>query len=422
MSSAPGAKSTNTAASGSYSLAEGHEIGRYQIVRGLARGGMGEVYLAGMDVAGGRKLVALKRLRPHFADDVAVQAMFRREASLALLLDNPGITQILDVIDTEGELCIIMEYVHGRSVRDVLREKTPTLAVSLTIIAGAAAALHYAHELRDEDGRALGIVHRDVSPENVMVRFDGGVKLIDFGIARLAAQTTATAAGVLKGKVAYMSPEQIRQDPVDRRSDVFQLGVMFYELVTGVRPFEGDTIPAVMNKVLSDEVVDPRTHADGCPDAVAELILRALSFEPEDRHASAGEFRDDIEKTAATLELGLGDDVLASQMTEVFGSVVPPSLSTLTQRARPSTSRSRPRRARALLGGGLAATVIAALLAVFASSAADAAESAESESSLSREHTRARWLGTGAALVGVFGLAALGVGWRARQPAEGSRP
>lgn len=410
--------SANTSAtggkSGGFSLADDTEIGRYRIVRGVARGGMGEVYLASMDVAGGSKLVALKRLRPHFADDEGIQAMFRREASLALLLDNPGITQILDVIDGDGELCIIMEYVHGRSVRDVLREKTPKLAVALAIVAGAASALHYAHELTDETGKPLGIVHRDVSPENVMVRFDGGVKLIDFGIARLAAQTTATAAGVLKGKVAYMSPEQIRQDPIDRRSDVFQLGVVLYELVTGVRPFEGDTIPAVMNKVLSDEVVDPREHADGCPAAVAELILRALSFEPEDRHATAGELRVDVERVAAELELSLHDDVLASQMTEVFGSVVPPSLSTLTQRARASSPALRPRRSRVLLGAGVAATLLALVLAGLASGAASAAESAQTESVLHAQHTRARWLGGGAGVVGVLGLVTLGLAIRRR--------
>jgi tRNA A-37 threonylcarbamoyl transferase component Bud32 len=390
-----------------FSLAAGATIGRYQIVRLLARGGMGEVYLCRVEVAGGHKPFALKRIRPEHVADPQIRAMFLREARLALDLDHPGVATVLDVLDEDGEHGIVMEYVHGRSVRDLLRALPASAAAStgaaLAITIAAARALHYVHERCDDEGCSLGLVHRDVSPENVMARYDGGIKIIDFGIARVSAQTVVTQVGVLKGKIGYMSPEQLRQDPIDRRSDVFGLGLLGFELTTGHRAYTGDTFAAVMNQVLSGEV--PRADAHGVPKALADIWARAMAYEPEDRHASADELAAALQAYATAEGIDATTAVVAEQLAQVFGPA--PSSSTARLEV-PTRVRSIPtprRRARGVLWVAALAWVGALALVAWGQQAASTAARANTERQVLDAHERASALRLGAAGSGAFALA-----------------
>lgn len=411
--------SSESAESGSFALSAGERLSRYQIVRGLARGGMGEVYLARMAVAGGHKLVALKRMLPTHMEDPEVRAMFVAEAGLALRLDHSGVVQVLDVVDDEGEHAIVMEYVHGKSARDIARawrsQPSPSRATAVAIAIGTADALHYVHETIDEDGRRLGLVHRDVSPENIMVRFDGGIKLIDFGIAKISEKTAATKVGVLKGKIGYMSPEQIRQDPIDRRSDVFQLGIVCYELLTGRRPFVGDNFAAVMNAVLSGEPPSPRTHDPTMPEGLARIIERALAYEPEDRFASAAAMREALRGFAADEALDCSPDGTSAELERLFGRTPPPRTDPVFAPEAPTQRGSKHRVGRGGLAWLGAALVVAGLGAGAVSGRQrDAVASAATESLALAHHERAQtWAAVGG-LAAVLGLGLAAVAWRRR--------
>ncbi len=407
-----------------YALRPGAEIGRYQIIRGLARGGMGEVYLARMTTAGGYKLVALKRMLPTHMDDPDVRGMFIGEANVALRLDHGGVVQVLDVVDIDGEHAIVMEYVHGRSARDLARawagEPGRSMGAALAIVIGTAQALHYVHEARDEDGRIQGLVHRDVSPENIMVRFDGGTKLIDFGIARVSAKTSATAAGVLKGKVGYMSPEQIRQDPLDRRSDVFQLGIVLYELTTGYRAFEGENFAAVMNAVLSGETPSPCEHAVDYPPALAEIVERALAYEPEDRYSTADAFANALMEFASSMDIDAGPSVASAELERLFGTPTLPRVDSIATIAVPSSrGRRSSRRPMWLLLVGCALGIGAAAAGLAAGAQADLAAGASTESAVLQHHQGAQMylvLALGGGLLGAIAVA----GWRWRRSGSAS--
>ena len=243
-------------------LAPGACVGRYQLLRRLAIGGMAELHLAcAMGVGGFQKVVVLKRVLPHLAADAGFVRMFLDEARLAAHLDHPNIVQVIDSGEAAGEYFYAMEYVHGRNVRELLGAASHAggmpLAVALTIAVGIAAALEHAHGRVDLEGRPLDLVHRDVSPSNVLVSYDGAVKLTDFGIAKAATRTQETTAGTMKGKIGYMSPEQCRGEAVDRRSDIFSLGVVLFELTTCERLFFGDSDFAVLNKVVSSNSTTP---------------------------------------------------------------------------------------------------------------------------------------------------------------------
>ena len=282
-----------------FSLAAGARLGRYEVLKPLARGGMGEVYLGRVRGESATRPVALKILRPELRHDAEVRSMFADEAAMLLRLDHTSIVRAVEIVQDDDRVVLVMEYVRGRSGSALLRawkERPPaSAAVAVEIGIRVARAVHHVHEARGDDGVRLGLVHRDLSPDNVMLRPDGGVKLIDFGIARATAQTSVTSVGVLKGKVSYMSPEQLRQDPLDRRSDVFQLGTLLFELVTRRHPFSGNNFAATVNAILSGDAPDPREHEPRLDDALAEAIVRALEFEPEDRFESAAEFASALE-------------------------------------------------------------------------------------------------------------------------------
>jgi len=232
------------------------QFGKYTVLGRLATGGMAEVHVArASGIEGFEKIVVIKRIRPDLASDRETTEAFLHEAKLAATLEHPNIAQVYEIGLVNDSYFFAMEYVHGADLRQLMeaalqREHPISLAVAIQILIGVCAALHYAHEKRALDGAPLDIIHRDVSPSNVLVSHDGAIKVCDFGIAKAATRRRETVRGVVKGKFSYMSPEQCRATPLDRRSDVFSIGILLYELTTLTRLFDGTSDFEVMRKPL----------------------------------------------------------------------------------------------------------------------------------------------------------------------------
>lgn len=299
---------------------------RYELLGRLAVGGMAELYLAravGSDADG--RVVVLKRILPHLSEDPEFVRMFRDEAYLAATLDHPNIVRVFDIGRHNDDYFFTMEYVHGENLRGLLRaaqkrEGTEIpLQHLLTVMIGITSGLHYAHERVDGNGRPLQIVHRDVSPTNVLVSYDGSVKIVDFGIAKAAAGTHVTQAGMLKGKAAYMSPEQCRADKVDRRSDVFAIGILLYEMSTLTRLFKGDNELAILHQVLLGSIDPPTKRTHRYPPELERIVLRALQNKPEDRYQTALELREDLENFARSANITPSTTELGQYMLSLFG-------------------------------------------------------------------------------------------------------
>lgn len=330
-----------------------HRVGRYQLLDRLAAGGMGEVFAACQRGEHGfSRIVALKRIRPQFSSDVDFVRMFLNEARLASQLDHPNIVCVHDFGREDDEYHLIMEYLHGASLLEIMRaaassEQPVPLPHALAVVASVLAGLHHAHELRGDDGQPLGIVHRDVSPGNVMVTYDGEVKILDFGIAR-ATQATQTAQGTRKGKVQYMSPEQCHGLTVDRRSDVFAVGIILYELCTMARPFRGDNEFAVMNAIVSGRFRTPSQVVDfAFPPALEQVILRALATDRDARFQTAQQMMDAVEQAARSLAFDLSLRALGQYAGSVCGprpwpSVPPEPPEPLPQTPSPPPSQTPP--------------------------------------------------------------------------------
>ncbi|WP_257458492.1 serine/threonine protein kinase [Archangium lipolyticum] len=274
-------------------LEAGTPIGKYVIKRKLAEGGMAEIYLAASTGPEGfEKEVVIKRVRSFLADDEGFVRMFIEEARLASRLNHANVVQIFDFDKHEDSYYLAMEYVRGCSLWDLrkrCREKGVAVPPVLVAHIGAqvAAGLHYAHRLKGADGESLHLVHRDVTPHNVLLSLDGAVKLTDFGIAK--AGNKLTQPGVLKGKFAYMSPEQARGEAVDARTDVFALGVVLWEMLTGGRLFDGDSELAVLRAVQESVIASPARLNPEVPEELDEVVAIALERDPEARFQSAGE-------------------------------------------------------------------------------------------------------------------------------------
>ena len=276
-------------------------LGKYKLVKLIASGGMAEVYLARQaGAAGFEKLVCLKRILPHLARDKQFVEMFLNEARLAARLDHPNIVSIFDLGEANGNYFIAMEFIDGPSLRAVHKtaadrgEHLPIPEIC-KIISMAAGGLQYAHDLRDPGGGPLGLVHRDISPDNILVHRNGSAKVVDFGIAKAANSSSQTRTGTLKGKVAYMPPEQLRGEQLDRRTDVFALGVVLYELLAGKRPWEGTSEVALIGKIMTEEPTPlPVLRADAPPGLVA-IVDKALAKDRALRYQSCHELQADLE-------------------------------------------------------------------------------------------------------------------------------
>ncbi|MCB9753980.1 MAG: serine/threonine protein kinase [Myxococcales bacterium] len=299
-------------------------LGRYEIVRRVAVGGMAEVFVARTTALGGfEKYVALKRiLEPHARNRRFVE-MLLDEARLAATLHHPNVVQVYDVGRDASTYFYTMEYVHGRDLRQLLqavarRESWVPREHAINIIIGAAAGLHYAHEKRGHDERSLNIVHCDVSPSNLLVSFDGCTKLVDFGIAKAATTDIQAEPGRLRGKLSYMSPEQCRGETLDRRSDIFSLGILLWELLTGQRLFRGGPDLELLKRIAYEQAPSPATAQPDFPRELERIVNRALKLEPEFRYQSAQELQIDLEEYAREQRMAVSAVNLAAYMDEVF--------------------------------------------------------------------------------------------------------
>jgi serine/threonine protein kinase len=302
------------------------QLGRYHVVKRLAAGGMADVLLARTDgIEGFQRHVVIKRIHSELLEEPRYVTMFLDEARLAASLHHHNIVQVNDIGEENGEYFFAMEYVHGEDARTLLveaskrRELIPIEHV-VTIIMAAASGLHHAHEQRGMDGAPLDIVHRDVSPANILVGYDGAVKVADFGIALAAHRAEQTQSGVLKGKVAYMSPEQCNCEQVDRRSDVFSLGIVLYELTT-VRPcFAGDNDFMTMSAIVGGKIDKPSRYRKDLPPQLEAIMLKALARKASDRYQNADELRRALEQFAADQQLRTSTTALADYMKSQFGT------------------------------------------------------------------------------------------------------
>lgn len=300
-------------------------LGRYEVLGRVAEGGMAEIVLGRLNGPSGfERTVAIKRILPHLARSSGFVDMFLDEARIAARIQHPNVVQVHELGQDDEELFIVMEYLEGESVLSLLRRlslRRKRLSPRLVahICAAAAAGLHAAHELADIDGYSQGLVHRDISPQNVFVTYDGGVKILDFGIAKAADRITKTEAGELKGKFAYMSPEQVQSESLDRRSDIFALGVVLYEMATAKRLFKRPTPVATIDAVRKAIIPPPREIVPSLPKALADICMKALAKEREDRFQSAAELRRALLAFAATTEGNLlPEEELAALMGENF--------------------------------------------------------------------------------------------------------
>jgi len=275
-----------------------NRFGAYEILYELKTGGMGAVLLGRRRGPGAfEQLVAIKTIRPEYAQAEAVRAMFLDEAAILARLGHPGVATVHDFGEQGGMLYMVMEYVAGISFRDALELGMPPL-IAARAIAESCRGLHAAHELRDLAGNQLGLVHRDISPDNLMLGFDGHVKVIDFGIALIKGrQAPVTEFGTLKGKPPYMSPEQVKNEPVDRRSDVFSLAVVLWEMLTGEPLFTGDSIYAVALAV-QDQDIQPPSHVRGepLPLGLDAAVMNALDRDLAHRTPTAAAFAEQLEQ------------------------------------------------------------------------------------------------------------------------------
>ena len=287
------------------SIQPGSRLGRYELLVPIARGGMARVWAARLHGQRGfQKLVAIKTILPHLADEPEFERMFLDEARIASGVHHPNVCEIYELGEEKRTLYLAMEWVSGDSLARVLRASGTTEAldarVVARVVADACAGLHAAHELADDDGRALGVVHRDLSPHNILLTADGTAKVADFGVAKALGQLhEATSAGQLKGKIAFMAPEQVTGNPIDRRSDVFSLGCVLYEATTGQRPFRGDGDHQVMHAVLKGEFAPPSSLVRGYPQELERIVMRALAAQPILRYPTAERMRFALEELIA---------------------------------------------------------------------------------------------------------------------------
>ncbi len=278
------------------------QVGKYQLVRKLAVGGMAEVFLAKVaGPMGFEKEVVVKRILPHLAQEDGFMEMFLTEARLAARLNHPNIVQIFDFGQAAGSYYLAMEYIDGLNLRALMKRVT-TLKMALSpvlcskLIATACEGLAFAHDLRDPNtGLHLGLIHRDVSLDNILLSRQGAVKIVDFGIAKVADQSHRTLTGVVKGKLSYMAPEQIRAKPLDHRVDVYALGVVFYEMLTGRKPFNATTEASMAQAILSEPPVPAVERRPDLPKAVSRILDRALAKEREHRYPDCRAFQSDLE-------------------------------------------------------------------------------------------------------------------------------
>lgn len=283
-------------------------LGAYLVHLRVARGGMADVYIAthAPKKRAEPEVVAIKRVRRELSEDATFLRMFLDEARITRYLDHPGIVRILDIGGYADSTYLVMEFVPGLNLKTIVERGPMPPYLAAEVIAAVAEALHAAHEQKDEYGQPLNIVHRDVTPMNVMVTFEGGVKLLDFGIAVARGRAEKTKTGIVKGKWSYLSPEQVLGDKVDRRADIFTMGSLLYEMVTAKRAFTGSIPVKVLRAVATEEPPPPTSFDPDLPAEMVEIISRCLKKRRQERFQDALELSNELEAIAGMWNLVTG--------------------------------------------------------------------------------------------------------------------
>lgn len=312
-------------------------FGEYKILKKIATGGMAEVFLAKrIGMKGFEKLLAIKRILPQFSENEEFIAMFIDEAKLAAKMTHRNIVQIYDFGSQQSSYYIAMEYIFGKDLRSILKkskergERLP-LAQCAYIITEAAKGLEYAHTLKDHFGKPLQIIHRDISPQNILISYEGEVMLADFGIAKAASKSTETRAGVLKGKILYMSPEQAWGKPIDRRTDLYSLGVVLYEMITQRKIFDADSEFSMLEKVRNAVVEFPPNVFENIPNNFLQVVQKALDKNPDHRYQSAHDMRVDLENYLLTTQERLSEKAISNYLKHLFREEIDEEKKILTE-------------------------------------------------------------------------------------------
>ncbi len=299
-------------------------FGKYTLIDRIAVGGMAEIFLARQaGLEGFEKTIVIKRIRPHLSKQSNFVKMFLNEAKLAAQLNHPNIVQIYDLGKIGESYFIAMEYIFGRDMRRII-PKADALGIpfpmvyALKIASSVCEGLYYAHARTDMYGNALNIVHRDVTPENIFVSFDGTVKVLDFGIAKAANQIEQTRAGEIKGKLSYMSPEQCMGKPPDNRSDIFSLGVVLYEWLTGFKLFTGDSEVAILKSITEGKIYAPSYFKADIPEGVEAILMKALEKDREKRYQTAWEMQYDLDQFLSQYEFTPSNIHLSNFLKQLF--------------------------------------------------------------------------------------------------------
>jgi serine/threonine-protein kinase len=300
------------------------EFGRYSLIRRIAQGGMAQIFLAVQRGPHGfEKVAVLKVILPELCTNDEFVKMFLDEARIAANLDHNNVVRVYDFGELNGQYYIAMEHLPGEDLSSVLqqsRRSSSPLPIDTVadIVLGAATGLHFAHELKDARGRLMNVVHRDVSPSNIIVTYPGNVKLVDFGIARAESNAVKTDAGTLKGKIAYVSPEQARGEALDRRSDVWALGTVLYELLTGLRLFRRDSDLATLKAVTEGPIASVRELRPDVPERLEQIVERALTRDIDLRYQTAAAMGDDLAAFLVSRGYVRSERVLAEFMSGLF--------------------------------------------------------------------------------------------------------
>jgi serine/threonine protein kinase len=312
---------------GSRIIGPGDVLGRYELLLPVAAGGMAMVWAARLRGSRGfQKIVAVKTMLPKLSEDPQFEKMFLDEASLASRIQHPNVVEVLDLGEQDGVLFIAMEWLDGVPLNQLMKAAKVASGIPLDVavhfLTHAAEGLHAAHELKDDRGQSIGLVHRDVSPQNIIVGYDGFTKMVDFGLAKATALGDgATRAGQLKGKISYMAPEQVRGDPLDRRADLFALGVVLYAVTTGKHPFRRESEGATLFAISSpDPAPAPSKFIEGYPEKLEAVLMKAIAKNPNDRFSTALEMARALEETLPEAERVHGGERVGRFVNELLGA------------------------------------------------------------------------------------------------------
>lgn len=306
-------------------LAPGTVLGRYELLLPIASGGMATVWVArSRGSRGFSKTVAVKTILPNLSDDPTFEQMFLDEAAIASKIQHPNVAQIIDLGEEDELLYLAMEWVDGESLSTLSKFAKKSgneipVRVALKIISQACAGIHAAHELRDDDDKLLELVHRDISPQNILITSGGVVKIVDFGVAKALGRSGETSAGQLKGKVPFMSPEQAKGGKVDRRTDIFALGIILYRMTTLTHPFLDENDIKTMRNIISRPVMPPRVKAPNMPVELERCILKALQKDPDKRQSTAAELEQELEQIMTQHYGGVPVDEVATFVRATLG-------------------------------------------------------------------------------------------------------